>query len=141
MSHKYPTLIDAGLTQTMYRKHDEEKWGPRVKQKMLQTFGEYKYQLLLDGTVAAFRAPGLFLQDSLGMSYERIQNRVRNFRINIDFYEISSLFNNFIFANNFLLEFLFFTQTLILLLTKTSIFTKKPRFLIKIQIFDQNSDF
>lgn len=70
MSQKHPDLIDAGLTLTQYRKHDEAKWGPKAQYKSLATHSEFKYQLLLDGTVAAFRAPGLFVQDALIMKQD-----------------------------------------------------------------------
>ena len=65
LSVQHPDLIDAGLTLTQYRTHQHLKWGPKADFRTLYTHAEFKYQLLLDGTVAAFRAPGLFLQDSL----------------------------------------------------------------------------
>ena len=71
-------LIDAGLTSTAKRSHDEEKWGPKAKFINLPKHGEYKYQILLDGTVAPFRSPALFMHNSLIFKQDS-GKKIRNF--------------------------------------------------------------
>ena len=65
LSVKNPELINAGLTSTAKRTHDAAKWGPKAEFIGLPQHGQYKYQLMIDGTVAPFRAPALFLLGSL----------------------------------------------------------------------------
>ena len=55
-------ILTEGITSYNFRPIDEEKWGPKANYIPLHEFGKYKYNLLLDGTVAAYRAPAIFLQ-------------------------------------------------------------------------------
>ena len=53
-------LLDAGITNYNFRKINVEKWGPKADYVALHDMAKWKYNLLIDGTVAAYRAPYLF---------------------------------------------------------------------------------
>lgn len=53
-------LLDAGITSYNFRKIDVDKWGPKANYVALHDMAKWKYNLLIDGTVAAYRAPYLF---------------------------------------------------------------------------------
>ena len=53
-------MIDAGIINYNFRKIDEAKWGPKADYVPLHEMAKWKYNLLIDGTVAAYRAPYLF---------------------------------------------------------------------------------
>ena len=57
MALKNSEVLDAGITSYNFRKADESKWGPMADYVALSDMGNWKYNLLLDGTVAAYRAP------------------------------------------------------------------------------------
>ena len=63
--NKTEELLDAGITSYNFRKMDEEKWGPKADFVPLTSMGNWKYNLLIDGTVAAYRAPYLFQHETL----------------------------------------------------------------------------
>ncbi|XP_013409314.1 KDEL motif-containing protein 1 [Lingula anatina] len=65
MSLKHPDLIDAKLTNMFFFKKDESKHGPLVKHISFFDFFKWKYQLNIDGTVAAYRFPYLLAGGSL----------------------------------------------------------------------------
>ncbi|KAM4700154.1 protein O-glucosyltransferase 3 [Discoglossus pictus] len=64
MSKKHPDLIDAGITGYFFFREREEELG---KAQLIGFFDffKYKYQVNVDGTVAAYRFPYLMLGDSL----------------------------------------------------------------------------
>lgn len=51
--HKH--LFNASLTNFFFFKNEEEKYGPKEKHVSFFKFFDYKYQLNIDGTVAAYR--------------------------------------------------------------------------------------
>ncbi|XP_048728730.2 protein O-glucosyltransferase 2-like [Ostrea edulis] len=59
MSRKEPQLVDAALTHMFFFKKEPEKYGELVKSTPFFDFFDYKYQINLDGTVAAYRFPYL----------------------------------------------------------------------------------
>ena len=61
---------DVGLTHFFFFKHDENKFGPIVPRIGFFDFFNYRYQLSLDGTVAAYRFPYLIAGDSLVLKQE-----------------------------------------------------------------------
>ncbi|CAG5078424.1 Oidioi.mRNA.OKI2018_I69.PAR.g8981.t1.cds [Oikopleura dioica] len=56
------TSIDAGITSFQFHSQGEDKKVPIVP---MTDFGNFKFQLLLDGTVAPYRAPYIFQTNSL----------------------------------------------------------------------------
>ena len=55
LSKRHPNIIDAGLTNYFFfRKGEEEELGKAERVSMLK-FHDYKYQISIDGTVAAYR--------------------------------------------------------------------------------------
>ncbi|BFZ13095.1 hypothetical protein BsWGS_16134 [Bradybaena similaris] len=64
MSQKHPQLIDARLTKMFFFPHNETKYGPLTPQISFFEFFKYKYQLNIDGTVAAYRLPYLLAGDA-----------------------------------------------------------------------------
>ncbi|KAK3085442.1 hypothetical protein FSP39_003355 [Pinctada imbricata] len=65
MSRKEPELIDAALTHMFFFPKDPNKYGELVKSIPFFDFFKYKYQINLDGTVAAYRLPYLLGGNSL----------------------------------------------------------------------------
>ncbi|XP_055334150.1 LOW QUALITY PROTEIN: protein O-glucosyltransferase 2-like [Paramacrobiotus metropolitanus] len=63
-------LIDAGLTHFFFFRDQESLYGPTVPSVNFFQFFQYKYQLNLDGTVAAYRFPYLLAGDSLVFKQE-----------------------------------------------------------------------
>ncbi|XP_067651435.1 protein O-glucosyltransferase 2-like [Haliotis asinina] len=64
MARQHPDIINASLTNMFFFPKDEEKYGKIVKPVSFFSFFEHKYQLNLDGTVAAYRLPYLLAGDS-----------------------------------------------------------------------------
>ncbi|CAL1538654.1 unnamed protein product [Lymnaea stagnalis] len=64
LSLKNPGMIDARLTNMFFFPKDEKKYGELVKHISFFDFFKYKYQLNIDGTVAAYRFPYLLAGDS-----------------------------------------------------------------------------
>uniref|UniRef100_UPI00358F95EA protein O-glucosyltransferase 2 n=1 Tax=Myxine glutinosa TaxID=7769 RepID=UPI00358F95EA len=65
MSRKHPHIIDAAITNFFFFKHDEALYGPTVAPISFFDFFNHKYQINLDGTVAAYRLPYLLAGGSL----------------------------------------------------------------------------
>lgn len=65
MARKKPELYDAALTNFFFFKYDEKKYGPKAKHISFFDFFKWKYQINIDGTVAAYRLPYLLAGDSL----------------------------------------------------------------------------
>ncbi|XP_060063782.1 protein O-glucosyltransferase 2-like [Ylistrum balloti] len=70
LSRRKPHLLDAALTHMFFFSKDENKYGPLVKTVPFFEFFKYKYQINIDGTVAAYRLPYLLAGDSLVMKHE-----------------------------------------------------------------------
>ncbi|XP_068123016.1 protein O-glucosyltransferase 3 [Hyperolius riggenbachi] len=64
MSKKYPDLLDAGITGYFFFREMEKQLGKAPLVGFFDFF-KYKYQVNVDGTVAAYRFPYLMLGDSL----------------------------------------------------------------------------
>ncbi|KAK2579229.1 hypothetical protein KPH14_008198 [Odynerus spinipes] len=65
ISRKHPNLFNASLTNFFSFKNEIDKYGPAQSHISFFKFFEYKYQLNIDGTVAAYRFPYLLAGDSL----------------------------------------------------------------------------
>uniref|UniRef100_A0A672IIZ2 Glycosyl transferase CAP10 domain-containing protein n=1 Tax=Salarias fasciatus TaxID=181472 RepID=A0A672IIZ2_SALFA len=65
LSRAHPDVIDAAFTNFFFFKHDESLYGPLVKHVSFFDFFKYKYQINIDGTVAAYRLPYLLAGDSV----------------------------------------------------------------------------
>ncbi|KAL4608953.1 KDEL motif-containing protein 1 isoform X1 [Arapaima gigas] len=65
LSRAHPDLVDAALTNFFFFKHDESLYGPIVKHVSFFDFFKYKYQVNVDGTVAAYRLPYLLAGGSV----------------------------------------------------------------------------
>ncbi|KAK3868882.1 hypothetical protein Pcinc_025762 [Petrolisthes cinctipes] len=60
LARQHPHLINASLTNFFFfNKSVEEKYGPKEKHISFFKFFDYKYQINIDGTVAAYRFPYL----------------------------------------------------------------------------------
>nr|CAB3258287.1 KDEL motif-containing protein 1 [Phallusia mammillata] len=64
MSLKNPEILEAGITRYFFFKKDEVKYGKPVQHVSFYDFFKYKYQINVDGTVAAYRFPYLMLGNS-----------------------------------------------------------------------------
>ncbi|EDO47272.1 predicted protein [Nematostella vectensis] len=62
---KKPELYDVALTNFFFFPYDEKKYGPKKQHVSFFNFFKYKYQLNIDGTVAAYRFPYLMGGDAL----------------------------------------------------------------------------
>lgn len=65
LSRAHPKIIDAAFTNFFFFKHNESLYGPLVKHVSFFDFFKYKYQINIDGTVAAYRMPYLLAGDSV----------------------------------------------------------------------------
>ncbi|ELT95788.1 hypothetical protein CAPTEDRAFT_221044 [Capitella teleta] len=72
LSRKHPEVIDAKLTNMFFFKHNVDEVGELVKHISFFDFFKYKYQLNIDGTVAAYRFPYLLAGDSLVLKQDSI---------------------------------------------------------------------
>ncbi|KAB1267669.1 KDEL motif-containing protein 1 [Camelus dromedarius] len=72
LSRKHPELIDAAFTNFFFFKHDESLYGPLVKHISFFDFFKHKYQINVDGTVAAYRLPYLLVGDSVVLKQDSI---------------------------------------------------------------------
>ncbi|CAH0726102.1 unnamed protein product, partial [Brenthis ino] len=71
IARAYPDLINASLTNFFFFREKEAQYGPKMPHVSFFKFFDYKYQINIDGTVAAYRFPYLlsggglvFKQDS-----------------------------------------------------------------------------
>ncbi|MBN3307191.1 KDEL1 protein, partial [Amia calva] len=67
-----PSLIDAAFTNFFFFKHDESLYGPLVEHVSFFDFFKYKYQINIDGTVAAYRLPYLLAGNSVVLKHDSI---------------------------------------------------------------------
>ena len=65
LSRKYPDSINASLTNFFFFRDEEKAYGPKVAYISFHDFFDYKYQITLDGTVAAYRFPYLLAGSSV----------------------------------------------------------------------------
>ncbi|GAB1609416.1 protein O-glucosyltransferase 2-like [Argonauta hians] len=65
LSKKHPDLVDAMLTNMFFFPKDETKYGKLVQPISFFDFFKHKYQLNIDGTVAAYRFPYLLAGSSV----------------------------------------------------------------------------
>lgn len=70
LSRKYPHFLNASLTNFFFFRDEEEVYGPKEKHISFFKFFDYKYQINVDGTVAAFRFPYLLAGGSLVFKQE-----------------------------------------------------------------------
>ncbi|XP_044864452.1 protein O-glucosyltransferase 2 isoform X1 [Mauremys mutica] len=90
LSRKYPDIIDAAFTNFFFFKHDESLYGPIVKHISFFDFFKYKYQINIDGTVAAYRLPYLLAGNSVVLKqdsfyYEHFYNELQPWKHYIPF--------------------------------------------------------
>lgn len=69
---KHPDLIDAAFTNFFFFPHNESLYGPIVKHVSFFDFFQYKYQINIDGTVAAYRMPYLLAGDSVILKQDSV---------------------------------------------------------------------
>lgn len=84
ISRKHPDMFNCSLTNFFFFKKEETIYGPKAEHVSFYKFFDYKYQIGLDGTVAAYRFPYLlaggsliFKQDS--KYYEHFYNTMEPF--------------------------------------------------------------
>ncbi|KAF7275167.1 hypothetical protein GWI33_012120 [Rhynchophorus ferrugineus] len=65
ISKTHPELFNVSLTNFFFFKDEEDTYGPRSEHISFFKFFDYKYQLSIDGTVAAYRMPFLLGGGSL----------------------------------------------------------------------------
>ncbi|XP_014770860.1 protein O-glucosyltransferase 2 [Octopus bimaculoides] len=81
LSKKHPDLVDAMLTNMFFFPKDEKKYGRIVEPVSFFDFFKHKYQLNIDGTVAAYRFPYLLAGSSVVLKqdshyYEHFYNEL-----------------------------------------------------------------
>ncbi|XP_075056079.1 protein O-glucosyltransferase 2 isoform X1 [Mixophyes fleayi] len=72
LSRRHPETIDAAFTHFFFFKHNESLYGPIVQSIPFFDFFKYKYQILIDGTVAAYRMPYLLVGNSVILKQDSI---------------------------------------------------------------------
>ncbi|KAM6984990.1 protein O-glucosyltransferase 2 [Aplochiton taeniatus] len=82
LARAHPDVVDAAFTNFFFFKHDESLYGPLVKHVSFFDFFKYKYQINIDGTVAAYRLPYLLASDTVVLKqdssyYEHFYSQLR----------------------------------------------------------------
>ncbi|XP_041454294.1 protein O-glucosyltransferase 2-like [Lytechinus variegatus] len=72
LSRRRPELLDAALTNFFFFRNEEAEFGPKVKHVSFYDFFNFKYQINVDGTVAAYRLPYLLAGDSTVFKHDSI---------------------------------------------------------------------
>ncbi|XP_071503346.1 protein O-glucosyltransferase 2-like [Diadema antillarum] len=72
LSRRRPEILDAALTNFFFFRNEEEEYGPKVKHVSFFDFFNFKYQINVDGTVAAYRLPYLMAGDSTVFKHDSI---------------------------------------------------------------------
>ncbi|XP_066956156.1 protein O-glucosyltransferase 2-like [Macrobrachium rosenbergii] len=70
IAREHKDLFNASLTNFFFFKDEEQKYGPKEKHVSFFKFFDYKYQLNIDGTVAAYRFPYLLGGTSVVLKQE-----------------------------------------------------------------------
>ncbi|XP_068145591.1 protein O-glucosyltransferase 2-like [Drosophila tropicalis] len=70
LARKHPDFINASITNFFFFRDEEKKYGPKVPHISFMEFFRYKYQLNIDGAVAAYRFPYLLAGGSLVLKQE-----------------------------------------------------------------------
>ena len=70
LGREFPDLIDAGLTNFFFFRDLRDQYGPAAARVRFFDFFAFKYQVNVDGTVAAYRLPFLLGGDSLVFKQE-----------------------------------------------------------------------
>ncbi|CAL1684442.1 unnamed protein product [Lasius platythorax] len=70
ISRKHPELFNVSITNFFFFRDEMDKYGPVQNHVSFFNFFKYKYQLNIDGTVAAYRFPYLLAGDSLVFKQE-----------------------------------------------------------------------
>ncbi|XP_029663410.1 protein O-glucosyltransferase 2-like isoform X1 [Formica exsecta] len=70
ISRKHPELFNVSITNFFFFRDEMDKYGPTQNHVSFFNFFKYKYQLNIDGTVAAYRFPYLLAGDSLVFKQE-----------------------------------------------------------------------
>ncbi|CAK1550088.1 unnamed protein product [Leptosia nina] len=65
-----PDLLNASLTNFFFFRNKEEEYGPKLPHISFFKFFEYKYQINIDGTVAAYRLPYLLAGGGMVLKQE-----------------------------------------------------------------------
>ncbi|XP_064183810.1 protein O-glucosyltransferase 2 isoform X1 [Anguilla rostrata] len=72
LGRAHPSLMDAAFTNFFFFEHDENLYGPLVKHVSFFDFFKFKYQINVDGTVAAYRLPYLLAGDSVVLKQDSL---------------------------------------------------------------------
>ncbi|KAL0274123.1 UNVERIFIED_CONTAM: hypothetical protein PYX00_006622 [Menopon gallinae] len=70
LARKHPDMINASLTNFFFFRDKEKQYGPKEKHISFFDFFQYKYQINIDGTVAAYRLPYLLAGNSVVLKQE-----------------------------------------------------------------------
>lgn len=70
LSRQYPDDLDANLTRMFFFREQLKDFEPLSEYVPMPNFLKYKYQISLDGTVAAYRLPYLLTGDALILKQE-----------------------------------------------------------------------
>ncbi|PNF41553.1 KDEL motif-containing protein 1 [Cryptotermes secundus] len=65
IAREHPELFNVTLTNFFFFRDEEKYYGPKAEHISFFKFFDYKYQINIDGTVAAYRFPYLLAGDSL----------------------------------------------------------------------------
>jgi hypothetical protein len=106
MSKNYTDLINASLTNFFFFRDQMEEYGPQSPYISFFDFFQYKYQMNIDGTVAAYRLPYLLAGNSLVLKqeskyYEFFYNQLKP---NVHYIPVDKELNNLIEMMNNLNE-------------------------------------
>ncbi|XP_070504278.1 protein O-glucosyltransferase 2-like [Chironomus tepperi] len=90
LARKYPNLLNCTITNFFFFKDEISIYGPKSDHIAFTDFFEYKYQINVDGTVAAYRFPYLLASNSVVLKqdsnyYEHFYNKLEPYKHFIPF--------------------------------------------------------
>lgn len=91
VSRQHPGLFNSSITNFFFFTNEIAKYGPKVGHISFNDFFEFKYQINMDGTVAAYRMPYLLAGNSLVLKqdspyYEHYYHDLRPFEHYVPFH-------------------------------------------------------
>lgn len=90
LAKKYPDLLNCTITNFFFFKDEISIYGPKTEHIPFTDFFQYKYQINIDGTVAAYRFPYLLASNSVVLKqdsnyYEHFYNKLEPYKHFIPF--------------------------------------------------------
>lgn len=96
LAKNHPDLLNCSITNFFFFKDEMSVYGPKTDHIPFTNFFEYKYQINVDGTVAAYRFPYLLASNSVVLKqdsnyYEYFYRKIKPYKHYVPFYHDPNL--------------------------------------------------